>query len=108
MATSISGVSQGLLYPRVPERLRVVVAWQVDDALPLRLPETPQRGEEVAILGTIHRQRGPILPRRHRAYLQEVEEVAGQDELDGPLMRPQLLEECLQLLRGLEAVASWI
>src|SRR3712207_6180220 len=38
--------AQGLLDLLVPERLRVVVPWQVDNSLPRRLSKPLQRGEE--------------------------------------------------------------
>src|SRR5215217_1124123 len=92
----------------VPERLRVVVAGQVDHTLSPRLPETSKRGKEVAVLGALHRERSPVLPHRYLTYLQEVEEVPCQDELDGSVVRPELLKECLELRGGFEPVASRI
>ncbi len=101
-------IAQRLLDLRVPERLRVVVSRQVDDALPRSLPEARERGEEALVLRAIDRQRGPVLPLRHLPYLQEIEEVAGQDQLHRPLVPRQFLKERRELPRRLETVAARI
>jgi hypothetical protein len=82
-----------------------VVAGKVDHTLPLPLPEAPQSGEQALVLGALDRQRRPIPPLRHLAYLQKVKEVSGQDQLDGALASRQLRKESLEFLRRLEAVA---
>src|SRR5215211_4276475 len=91
--------AQSLLDLRIPERLRVVVPWQVDDALIRRLSKPLQRGEEIPVLGPFDRQRRPVLPISNLAYLQEIEEVSRQDQLDRPLPASKLHEKSLELIR---------
>src|SRR5215203_4147007 len=91
--------AQRLLNLLVPERLRVVVPWQVDDALVRHLSKPLQRGEEIPVFGALDRQRCPVLPISNLAYLQEIEEVPSQDQLDRPLPASKLHEKSLELVR---------
>src|SRR5215204_1775476 len=100
--------AQRLLNLLVPERLRVVVPWQVDDALARRLSKTLQRGEEIPVLGALDGHRCPVLPVSNLAYLQEIEEIPRQDQLDRPFPASKLHEKSLELVRGLEPVAATV
>ena len=62
---------------------------------PSRSRNVSQGGEHALVLWARDRERGPVLPLWHLAYLEEVEEVAGQDQLHRPLVRRQLVEEGL-------------
>src|SRR5215204_7155346 len=101
-------LAQRLLDLLVPERLRVVVAWQVDNALAPRLSKSLQRGDEFPVLGALDRQRCPILPISNLAYLQEIEEVPRQDQLDRSLPASKLHEKSLEFVRRLEPVATTV
>ena len=73
---------------------------------PSRSLKSPQGGEHALVLGARNRERGPVLAFWHLAYLEEVEEVPGQDQLHRTLARGQLVEEFLQLFGRLEPVAA--
>src|SRR5215211_6982925 len=103
-----SPLAQCLLDLLVPERLRVVVPWQVDNALPRRLSKPLQRGEEIPVLRALDRQGCPVLPISNLAYLQEIEEVPCEDQLDRPLPACKLHEKSLELVRRFEPVATTV
>src|SRR5215208_3141696 len=100
--------AQRLLDLLVPERLCVMVPWQVDDALVRRLSKTLQRGEEIPVLGAFDGHGCPVLPLSNLAYLQEIEEIPSQDQLDGPFPASKLQEKSLDLFRRLESVATTV
>ena len=90
------GLLEGLSDAGVPPKLGVVVANQVDHPVPLGTGERPQRGEQLS-------QLGPGQRRRHRVatagflHAQQVENVPGQDQLDGKqrLVREPLPEDAI-------------
>src|SRR5215204_5655348 len=101
-------LAQCLLNLLVPERLRVVVPWQVDHALVRRLSKPLQRGEAAPVLGAFDGHRCPVLPVSNLAYLQEIEEIPSQDQLDRPFSASKLHEKSLELFGRLEPVATTV
>jgi hypothetical protein len=82
-----------------------VVADHIHHPVPLGASERPQGGEQLPELG-------PGQGRRHRVAAadildaQQVEEVAGQDQLHRPLVVVEILQQHGELRSGVEDVAA--
>jgi hypothetical protein len=67
--------------------------------------EGPQPGEQLPVLGSGDRRRHPVAVARV-LHAQQVQEVPGQDQLDGPVVAVEVPQQPGELAGGLEDVAA--
>jgi hypothetical protein len=82
-----------------------VVADDVDHPVPLGRGERPQGGEQHPVLGPGQRH-GHRVATAGVPHAQQVEEVAGQDQLNGSVVVVEVLQQHGELRRGLEDIAA--